>query len=281
MGQNNKYSAEWTANYYNNYGENEWTRFKRRPVDQINLFIHTHYLRRFVKPGVRVLEIGAGPGRFTQILADLDCRILVADLSEVQLKLHKKYAEEFGFDSAVEKRQLLDICDLSPLDSGAFDVVVAYGGPLSYVFERAGKALQECVRVAKVKGYVLASVMSLWGSCHMQLENVLDSVPTEDNRKITNTGDLHPENWAEVTHRCHLFRSRELRELAEKAQLRVVAMSASNCLSINHDAYLAGLDEDSEAWQELLRMELEACSQDGCLDMGSHIILVGQKRARE
>jgi hypothetical protein len=58
-------------------------------------------------------------------------------------------------------------------------------------------------------------------------------------------------------------------------------MSASNCLSINYDAYLANLDEDSKTWQELLRMELEACSQDGCLDMGSHIILVGQKRTSQ
>jgi hypothetical protein len=74
-----------------------------------------------------------------------------------------------------------------------------------------------------------------------------------------------------------MFRSVELRQLAEQSHLRVVAMSASNCLSIHHDAYLAELDDDSKEWQELLRMELEACGQEGCHDMGSHIILVGQK----
>ena len=182
-----------------------------------------------------------------------------------------------GFDDAVEKRQLLDICDLSPLDANAFDAVIAYGGPLSYVFEQAGIALQECVRVCKKNGHVLASVMSLWGSCHMDLKGVLDSVPVEDNRKITATGDLHPYIWAGVKHRCHLYTSVELRQLAEQSQLSAIVMSASNCLSVNHDAYLAGLDEDSEKWQELLRMELEACKQQGCLDMGSHIVLVGQK----
>ena len=277
MSRDSKYSAEWTANYYNDYAEKEWTRFMHSPDGQVNLFIHIHYLRRFVEPGSRVLEIGAGPGRFTQILADLDCRIVVADLSDVQLKLHKKHAEELGFNGAVENRQLLDICDLSTIESDSFDVVVAYGGPLSYVFERAGIALQECVRVCKENGHVLASVMSLWGSCHKDLKVVLDSVPAEDNRKITSTGDLHPDNWAGTRHQCHLFRSVELRKLAEQSQLQVVAMSASNCISINHDDYLAGLDEDSAEWQELLRLELEACGQPGCLDMGTHIILVGQK----
>jgi len=65
--------------------------------------------------------------------------------------------------------------------------------------------------------------------------------------------------------------------MAESSKLRVVAMSASNCLSLTHDEILATFSEDSAEWQELLRMELEACAQDGCLDMGTHIILVGEK----
>jgi len=276
MSRKSKYNPEWTATYYDDYAEREWDRFARSPFDRVNLFVHAHYLRDFVKPGSRVLEVGAGPGRFTQVLADLGCRVVVSDLSEVQLNLHRKHAEEQGFGHAVESHQQLDVCDLSSLDSNSFDAVVAYGGPLSYVFEQAGTALRECVRVCKKDGHVLASVMSMWGSCHLYLKGILD-IPTENNRKITNTGDLSPDNWEGVTHRCHMFRSVELRQLAQQSQLRVVAMSASNCLSLNHTEDLAGLEEDSEKWQELLRMELEACGQEGCLDMGTHIILVGQK----
>ncbi|MDF1515264.1 MAG: class I SAM-dependent methyltransferase [Anaerolineae bacterium] len=104
MRQNSHYSAEWTANYYKNYTDKEWTRLVSRPTDRVRLYIHSHYLRRFVKPGSHVLEVGAGPGRVTQILANLGCRIWVTDLSEIQLKLHKKYAEEFGFDAAEMKQ---------------------------------------------------------------------------------------------------------------------------------------------------------------------------------
>lgn len=271
MSNTQKYSPAWTAAYYDRYADKEWDRFSRRPADRVNLFVHTHYLRRFVEPESRVLEVGAGPGRFTQVLADLGCRVVVCDLSEVQLNLHWKYADELGFGEAVESRQRLDVCDLSSLDSDSFDAVVVYGGPLSYVFEEAGNALRECVRVCKTDGHVLASVMLMWGACHMYLKAV---IPTENNRKITDTGDLSPDNWEGVEHRCHMFRSGELRRLAEELRLRVVAMSASNCLSVNHDV---DPDEDPDKWQELLRMELEACVEEGCLDMGSHIILVGQK----
>ena len=155
MSQNNRYSPEWTAAYYDDYAEKEWTRFSRRPADRVNLVLHAHYLRRFVEPGARVLEIGAGPGRFTQVLADLGCRVVVSDLSEIQLNLHRKHADELGLGNVVEKRLVLDVCDLSSLDSDSFDAVVAYGGPLSYVFEQAQSALQECVRVCKVDGYSL------------------------------------------------------------------------------------------------------------------------------
>lgn len=35
--------------------------------------------------------------------------------------------------------------------------------------------------------------------------------------------------------------------------------------------------DDPEKWNELLRMELEACADDGCLGLGTHIIVVAQK----
>lgn len=276
MNKDSKYDPEWTAAFYDEYADKEWHRFMKTPSDRVNHAIHEHYIRTFVAPGSSVLEIGAGPGRFTKTLSELNCRVTVSDISEVQLGLHEKYSRELGFDGAVERRLVLDICNLQSLDADAFDAVIAYGGPLSYVFDHAQLALDECVRVCKPGGHVLASVMSLWGTCHKFLEGILE-IPAEYNRTITDTGDLHPEIWDGVGHRCHMFTASELRQLFENSALAVHALSAANCISINHDDALSELDEDSEKWKELLRMELEACAASGCLDMGTHIIAVGQK----
>ena len=270
------YSPKWVADYYDEYGEQECERFNRRPANEVSLFLHTHYLEQFVKPGSRVLDVGAGPGVFTKIMADMGCHVVVADISQVQLDLHRKSAETLGFESAVEERLQLDICDMSCLSSESFDAVICYGGPLSYVFDQTSVAVGECARVCRKGGHVLASVMSLWGGAHRNLEMVL-SVPPESNRKITETGDLTPENWGDVHHRCHMFRPDEVRQMVRQAGLALVVISASNCVSNCWDELLIEVKADQKKWQELLRMELAACSEEGCLGMGSHIIVVGRK----
>jgi ubiquinone/menaquinone biosynthesis C-methylase UbiE len=276
MTQTKKYSSEWVSAYYDSYAEKEWNRFSQSAADRLSLSIHNHYLRQFAKPGSRVLEVGAGPGRFTMTLAELGCRVVVADISDVQLNLHRKYASELDFESAVENRLCLDVCDMGVLDTESFDLVLCYGGPISYVFDQAEVALQECVRVCRPRGLLLFGVMSLWGAVHSFLSGVLE-VPVGSNQKITETGDLTPENWEETNHRCHMFRAAEFQDLATEVGIRILKMSASNCISTNHDDCLAGLDDESEEWKELLRMELEACQEPGCLDMGTHIILIGEK----
>jgi len=270
------YSPKWVADYYDEFGEQECERYDRRPANEVSLFLHTHYLKKFVKPGSRVLDVGAGPGRFTQILAEMGCRIVAADISQVQLDLHRKSAAARGFESAVEERLQLDICDMSCLSSDSFDAVICYGGPLSYVFDRASTAMAECARVCRKGGHVLASVMSLWGAAHRNLEMVL-SVPSDSNQKITETGDLTPENWGDVRNRCHMFKPNEVRRMVRQAELALVAISASNCVSNCWDNLLIDVKADPKKWQELLRMELAACSEEGCLGMGSHIIVVGRK----
>ena len=276
MSQDSAYRPDWVIAHYDEYGDREWERFSRSPIDAVSLFIHTHYLQQFVKPGSRVLDIGAGPGRFTQVLAEMGCRVVAADISPIQLELHRKHAQELGFDGAVEDRFQLDICDMGCFESESFDAVVCYGGPLSYVFDQALPALQGCVRICRRGGHVLTSVMSLWGAAHRYLRGAL-AVPPQSNRKITDTGDLIPQNWDGATHHCHMFRSSELRQLARQAGLTVVALSASNCISTLWDDFLSEVKEDPQKWQELLRMELEACREDGCLDAGTHMILVGRK----
>ena len=270
------YSREYVASYYDGYGEKEWDRFSASPPNRINLAIHTHYLNEYLTGGTRVLEIGAGPGRFTRVLSEMGCQIVVADVSPVQLDLNREYAKRFGFEASVERRELLDVCDLTIFEANSFDYVICYGGPLSYVFDRASEAMAECVRVCRRGGRVLVSVMSLWGSCHRFLTEVI-KLPVESNRKIIESGNLIPENLEGATHRCHMFRSKELRKLAEDTALRVLAMSASNFLSLVHDEFLEDFSEDSTEWTELVRTEILACAEPGCLDSGTHIILVGEK----
>jgi 2-polyprenyl-3-methyl-5-hydroxy-6-metoxy-1,4-benzoquinol methylase len=265
------------AQHFDTFATQEWERLTRTPVDEVNLYIHTHYLTKHIRPGSRVLEIGAGAGRFTQLLAQLGARVVVADISAVQLELNQRFAQELGFAPAVEDWRQVDICDLAQFAAGSFDAVVAYGGPFSYVLDKRDQALHECQRVLRPGGMLLLSVMSLWGTAHAFLPGVL-ALPAAINQKITATGDLTPAtNPQRQGHYMHMFRAAELLAWLAQHNWTVVDRSAANCLSPTWKEALALIRGDPEKWPELLRIELEASAEEGCLNMGTHIIAVAEK----
>ena len=71
-----RYDPRWVANFYDNYGDDEWHRWEKSPADEAKLHIHRFYLEQYVKRGDQVLEVGAGAGRFTQILAELGAGVM-------------------------------------------------------------------------------------------------------------------------------------------------------------------------------------------------------------
>jgi hypothetical protein len=74
-----------------------------------------------------------------------------------------------------------------------------------------------------------------------------------------------------------MYRAGEFRDLLSGAGLEVIAMAASNALSARWNDLLVEIRHDAEKWTELLRMELEATQEPGCLNMGTHLIAVARK----
>jgi ubiquinone/menaquinone biosynthesis C-methylase UbiE len=273
----NWYDPGEISKQFDEFGEKEWERLVATPVDEVSLHLHTHYLTRFIKPGWRVLEIGAGPGRFTQILAVLGAKIVVADISPGQIEINRKLSNRLGFDQAVEQWCIADICQMPEFSSDEFDCVVAYGGPLSYVLERRQQALVECCRVLHPGGILLLSVMSLWGTIHRHLSAILQISP-QINQGITASGDLTSATLpGRKNNFMHMFRPSELRELIESARMEILAMSASNCLSTNWHEVLELVRKDPVLWEELLRMEVEASAEPESHNLGTHMIAVARK----
>jgi len=269
-----EYDPDWVKSYYDELGQREWDRWDVSPVEQVKFEVHLRYLRKYLAAGDRILEIGAGPGRFTQELAKISPRIVVADISPVQLELNRQNAHTLGYAGSIEQWIECDICDLRPcFDHGEFDAVVCYGGPLSYVFDERERALAELQRVTRAGGLLFVGVMSLWGTVHHFLPQVL-GVSHALNREIIATGDLGPEKSAASTHFCHMYRAAELRRVLEGAGAVVEVLSASDCLSATWAECLHDVQQDEATWQHLLEMEIEACREPGCLDMGTHLIAV-------
>lgn len=260
--------------YYDGLGEAEWERLVKDVPARVSLEVHRRFLARFVRAGDRVLEIGAGPGRFTTELARLGARVHVTDFSPVQLDLNQKRLEHTEAEAAVVSREIVDVRDVSRFEDGSFDVVLAYGGPLSYALDDAEAALAGLLRVTRPRGYVVASVMSMLGTWRHTLPGiaaVIERYGDERNDRVISTGDLR--HLPGTAHSCRMFRARQLRELVGAVGGRIEEMSASNWASLGDPATVAAFEADPVRWAHFLENEVAACSEPGALDGGTHILV--------
>ncbi len=263
--------------FYDELGEAEWTRLEGTPRGRVSFEVHRRFLSRFVSPGDEILEIGAGPGRFTLELASLGAVIDVTDISNVQLDLNRQHLSGTSAETAVRSRELVDVCDTSRYPDCSFDVVLVYGGPLSYAFEETGSALRGLLRITKPDGYVVASVMSWLGSWRYFLRGVLDDEWRAGEKAgdlAMTTGDLR---HVQTDHVCQMFRSRDIETLAASCGGKLIAMSASNWASLGPEDVLMEIESDARRWDRFLTNEVASCAEPGALDGGTHILFAMKK----
>lgn len=271
------YNPQYTSDFYDDYGEEEWNRLVKTAANRVNFHIHQWILQRFIRPGMNVLEAGAGPGRFTIELAKLDAMITVGDISEKQLELNDLKVAEAGFENHIVDRRLCNIVDLSAYASHQFDAVVCYGGPLSYTFDQFDRAFSELLRVTKPDGHVLFSVMSCIGTVRAFFPAIITHYHAELIQDVLETGDLYGE-VANNKHVCHMFRWSELQALIEQHDCAIVHASAANYLSPGHEAVLDDVMEvNPTLWHHIIGWEVMVGQEPGAIDGGTHIVVVVRK----
>ena len=268
-----KYDPAHVASFYDEYGEQEWTRFDDGRTPAPSLEVHFAQLRRYVNEGDRVLDVGAGPGRFTLELARIGAEISVVDISPGQLELNKQRLAAEGLGERITEHVVADVRDLGQWSDDTFDAAVCFGGPLSYVLDEAEPAVRELVRVTKPGGHVLLSVMSLVGAVTHFLPILLDLVRRDGvakNDDIIRTGLLSDEpDYGHLP--MKLFRWSELQELLSRHGT-VVGASAAGLLP-------AASPEEPDLREFLVRTELALAEEPGALACGQHILAVLRKDA--
>jgi ubiquinone/menaquinone biosynthesis C-methylase UbiE len=258
--------------------EEDWIRWQSDPLQEIDFAVHIHYLRQYLSRDSRVLEVGAGAGRFTRELAEIVNRIVVVDRSAEKLQRNQRNAMATNYDRSVERWVESDMRDLSgAFHDGEFDAAVCFGGPLSYVHGDRFQAMKELVRVTRQGGLVLVSARSLFGTLHESLPAILSRSEPELNLEIIKTGDMGPRQVAPVDQFWHAYRAAEFRDFVASAGAEVLALSASNCLTSTWKELMVGWRQNERMWRHLIELEIEAAREPGCLDMGTHIIAVARK----
>lgn len=273
------YAAHDTAAFYDAYGDSEWGRLETA-YGRLQAIIHADLVTEHVRAGDRVLDAGCGPGRFTAIAAKVGTEVVALDSSGRQLDLARATCRSAGVAHRVTFVEG-DIVDLSSFREGAFDVVVCFGGPLSYVRDRRWAAAAELVRVCRPGGVVLVSVMSRFGNaCNVVRQGAIRE-PEEPARvaSILDDGELSGVASSSVEGMrhpaMHLFSGDELVDLFDGCG--VLMLAGSNVTLAQGDPRNDSLLADDEAWSHVVATERRCCGFAGLVDVGSHLILAARR----
>lgn len=138
----------------------EDSRLRRSRHGQLEYAVTMHYIHRFAAPEARVLEVGAGTGRYSVALAKEGMDVTAVELVESNLTVLRKNSE--GVEGIRSYQG--DATDLSRFEDGSFDVTLVLG-PLYHLYEPEDvhKAIDEAIRVTRKGGAVLFAFISVFG----------------------------------------------------------------------------------------------------------------------
>lgn len=155
--------VEMMNSLYSKQERNEDSRLTRSRHGQLEYLTTMNYIHKFVPFGSKILEVGAGTGRYSVALAKEGYDVTAVELVEHNLALLRKNAA--GLENIVSYQG--DAEDLRIFADNSFDAVLVLG-PMYHLFEKTEqhRALDEAIRVAKPGGVMMAAFLSVYSIMH-------------------------------------------------------------------------------------------------------------------
>ena len=146
------------SDYYNETNEDNRLQITRQ--GQLEYEVTMNYIHRFLTPNSRILEIGAGTGRYSIALAKEGYSVTAIELIEKNLNILKEHSKDLDNLKSYQG----DALDLSALKDGSFDMTLVFG-PMYHLYEKEDidKAIDEALRVTKKNGIIMFSFISVFG----------------------------------------------------------------------------------------------------------------------
>ncbi len=261
--------------YYQARGESEWHRLAAPFDGGVEWEVHSRAFQQWLEPGSRVLDLGGGPGRWAIWLAERGHRVVLGDLSPVQLDIARREIAAAG--APVEEVVELDARDLSRFPDGSFDAALALG-PFYHLVAASdrARALSEVHRVLRPGGRLLATVMCRY----VWLLGVLlesGSAALEEVRRGLADGVYHPTAPGRFTE-AFLFRPAEVSPFFESGGFRERGLLASQSLLALVQEQAAELRErDEAAWAALMELAYEVAADPSIQGLAAHLLFIGDR----
>ncbi|MBS7008102.1 class I SAM-dependent methyltransferase [Anaerostipes sp.] len=254
---------QYLTDFYHHYDEDSRLVQKHGSVEFLTTM---HYVEKYIRSGDRVLEIGAGTGRYSHALARQGYAVDAVELVKHNIDIFQENTRP-GEQITITQGNAMD---LSSFPDNKYDITLLLG-PLYHLYSAKDKrqALQEAIRVTKQGGVVFAAYVISDGC-------LLDEGFHRGNINVAEyikEGLIDSETFASKSEEKDLFelcRKEDIDELMSVFPVKRLHYAASDgCALFMREAVDA---MDDETFELYLRYHLSVCEREDLLGITSHAV---------
>ncbi len=253
------------SEYYNNY--NEENRLLSR-YGSVEFLTTMHYIESYLTPSARIIEIGAGTGRYSRALAGRGCEVDAVELVEHNIEIFKQHITS---NANLSIRQG-SATDLSEFKDNSYDITLLLG-PMYHLFtvEEQTKALSEAIRVTKQGGIIFSAycmgdaTILTYGFMQNRIHEIISDCKLDDGFR----------NFISPWGVFQLYRIDDIKALRGKFNVESLRLVGSDGYANHMRKSLENMDE--QTFKLYMRYHLATCERTEMLGLSHHILDIFRK----
>lgn len=234
---------------------------------QVEFLTTINYVEKYLKPETKILEVGAGTGRYSIYYANKGYNVTAIEYVQHNVDILKSKIKD-NMNIVAEQG---DAVDLSRFEDNTFDVTLVLG-PLYHLYEDKdiNKAIEEAIRVTKKDGIIAIayltsdSIMIDWA---LMGDHLINGYPNDfdDNFKMTR----YPQGVFAP------FYISEFKDIMSKFNVELLHNVATDGFTHHVKDKIDSLSkEEFEVW---MRYHLSTCEREELQGYSNHMLYICKK----
>lgn len=242
---------------------NEDTRLNRSQAARVEFLTTVRCIEQYLKPGDRILDIGAGAGEYSLYFARKGYTVSALELADSNIRAFRRKLTPEDDIRLIQGNAV----DLSSFPDVSFDIVLLFG-PLYHLHkaEDRQRCIAEALRVCKPQGKLFFAFISHDFVFMTEFACNKDYFVSGEYDKET----LRLEDFPFVFHTVD-----ECRTMLREGGVRILREVASDGFSELMEDRVNALDE--EGYRQYLRYHFSLCEKPEFLGASNHLLFVGGK----
>ncbi|MCP1123872.1 class I SAM-dependent methyltransferase [Bacillus sp. 3103sda1] len=264
--------------YYSTF--DEWGRLDREPLEfQVNW----HYIQKYLPKTGKVLDNGAGPGKYAMKLAEQGYRVTLTDLVPRLVEVGENKARELGLSDRFDGFHAADARSLTLLENEQFDASLMMG-PMYHLQSEQDRnlAIKELYRVTKNDGIVYVAFMP-------RIKHVLSSLlypqtwKPNDNmdsiQQFIRTGEFNHSDEGRFTG-AYYFNIEDIKPFMESYGFETLNLIGSSNIGtlLSKEQWEYWQNRGKDEFTQLIELLKETATNPHVLGVSSHLLYIGKKK---